>query len=360
MDANTICITAVGAFCPVGLDAEQVSASVRAGIPRKAESSIIGRHWEPLVLGYLPQDVLPSLVDKVEAGSAGMTSLQRRLLQLAGAALAEVFEGVKSEAERARVPLLLAGPRPAEGRDEILTQRVLDLLPQQASVSFDAKGSKLYTVGHAGLFQALVDARAILQGGTANYVVVGGVDSYVDPYRLELLEEENRLHRAGVMDGFTPGEGAACALLGTARQCQRDRRTPLAVLSGVGLGMEPGHRYSDDPYLGDGLANAFSSLFAAAPVADAPVKTVLAGFNGENFHGKEWGVAVLRNKESFAEGHAMEHPAEYAGDMGAALAPVMLATGALWLSEHKSAGPVLVWASSDAAERGAALLRPAA
>ena len=130
----------------------------------------------------------------------------------------------------------------------------------------------------------------------------------------------------------------------------------MAHLQGVGLGEEEGHRRSDKPYLGEGLSQAFEELFEKAPRNLGLIQTVFAGFNGEQFGAKEWGVAYARNQERFDETFQVEHPAEYIGDAGAALAPVMMAIGAFGLSQDMWGSPLILWASSDEADRGAALI----
>ena len=137
--------------------------------------------------------------------------------------------------------------------------------------------------------------------------------------------------------------------------------TPLAYISGVGVSDEEGHRYSEQPYLGEGLAAAVADVGAQLSKAglSEPAKLAMTGLNGESFSAKEWGVAHLRNRELLAEELQVEHPAEYTGDMGAALAPVMMGVATKWITNGHMTGPALVWASSDEAERGAAFLRSA-
>lgn len=190
-------------------------------------------------------------------------------------------------------------------------------------------------------------------------MVVGGVDSYFDAKRLTRLELEQRLLTTGLQDAFTPGEGAAFLLLASRAACVRHRLDPLAWIDAVGMGMEAGHRYSELTHRGDGLATAIGQTVRAIEEHGERVRLVMAGLTGESFHAKEWGVACVRHREAFAEPLRIEHPAEYTGDAGAALAPMMLAVTALELKGRRLEGPALVWAASEGAERGAALLRTA-
>jgi 3-oxoacyl-[acyl-carrier-protein] synthase-1 len=370
-------IVQVGAFCPVGLDARQAAASMRAGIPRKTESPIMDGQLEPIVLGHLPDEVLPPLVPALADLRAGLTTLQMRLLRLATPALHEVL-GVEPAKEgepdrkdprgRSTVlppglgslpPLLLVAP--ASASQPLVVPSLLGQLARQTGAPVDVAASRLFAIGHAGLFSAVEYARTqLFEPGKAELAVVGGVDSYLDLQRLSELDADGRLPTDLPKDAFTPGEGAAFVLIAPRSTCRRFGLEPLAWISAVGLGTEAGHRRSTEPFRGDGLALAFARALAGRDQEPAePMRAVMAGFTGESCHAKEWGVALLRHAECFAQALRVEHPAEYTGDMGAALAPMMLAITALGLRRGHIVGPVLVWASSDGPERGALVVRAA-
>lgn len=374
-----LAIVRTGIICPVGLDAEQSASSIWAGVMRKQETSIMDRRFEPIVMGTMPYGVLPELVEPLEEVRPGLTSLQRRLLRLATPALQEVLgvevsEDAKPGEDEPRFestvlpkglkplpPLLVAGPQPHPERPEIMTGRFIGQLAVQSGVPVDVAASRVFPTGHAGFFAALQHAQTQVIGpGRAEFAVVGGVDSYLDLYRLALLEQEERLITFGVQDAFTPGEAAAFVLVASRVACRRYGMKPLAWIDAVGVAREPGHRYSEEPYKGDGLAEAFRQVFEAGSNVP-PVKLVMAGFTGESFHCKEWGVAQLRSKKRFAETLRIEHSAEYTGDPGAALAPMMLGVtvGAFGQAELGIEGPAMVWGSSEQGQRGALLVQVA-
>lgn len=372
--SEPLAIVRVGCFCPVGLDAETTAAALWAGTPNKSETSIMDRRFEPIVMGHLPIDVLPGLVEPLEDHRLGLTALQRRLLRLAAPALQEVLDvevtdakpGEKEPRFRAKVlphglaplpPLLLAGPQPSPGRAEIVTGRMLGQLALQAGVPVDVTASRVFPTGHAGFFAALQHAQTQVIGARrAELAVVGGVDSYLDLYRLALLDQEERLLTFGVQDAFTPGEAAAFVLVASRNACQRYRLQPLAWIDAVGVAQEPGHRYSEQPYLGEGLAAAVGQVLGQP---GSPVRLVMAGFTGESMHAKEWGVAHVRNRGRLADPLRVEHSAEYTGDAGAGLAPLMLVAAVLGMRDGDVQGPALVWASSEQAQRGALVVRAA-
>lgn len=344
-------IIAVGMVTPVGVAAAPAAAAVRAGIARLNESKVLNKDGEPLVMSWVKEEHLPPLSPSLEKLSA-VTAHARRLLRLAAPALQEALEPCP---DPAAIPVFL-GLRepwpdlPAAGAD------LLKHLEHQSQRTFAISRSKVFPQGRASGLVALEQALKLLSSDkNTPFVVVGGVDSYQEPALLTRLESEGRIPTGLITDGFIPGEGAAFLLLARPGQARRLGLTPLAGLDGVGLGEEKGHRYSSDPYLGEGLAGAFARLFAQAEVP-SPIRSVYAGLNGESFWAKEWGVAYLRNAKRFAEKVQIEHPVQSFGDPGAALGPLMVGLAVVGLQRGYREAPCLVWCSSDRETRGAVLV----
>lgn len=346
-------ILRVGMVSPVGLTAEVTAAAVGAGIDRFAESSILDRRFNPLVMSLVATPDLPPLLPAVDA-LPGLTSRQMRMLRLAGVALRECL----GEAPPAKpgLPLLLAGPEPLpEGRPAPAGPAFLEQLAAQAERPLELARSKVIPAGRAGVMAALEEALAGLAARRYDQVLVGGVDTYLDLYLLGTLDLEERLKATGTFDGFIPGEGAAFLWLARPGTGARRGVPVLGKIEGAATAEEAGHRYSKQaPYRGDGLDAALKKLFAQAPGGAIP--TVYAGFNGENFMAKEWGVAALRHKKRLPDDIVMEHPADCVGDAGAALGAMLVAVAALAVKGGDRKGPALVWCSSDLATRGAALV----
>jgi 3-oxoacyl-[acyl-carrier-protein] synthase I len=122
--------------------------------------------------------------------------------------------------------------------------------------------------------------------------------------------------------------------------------------------MDPGHRYGSEPARGEGLAVALDLLRQQAS-PPAPIATTFAGFNGENFDGKLWGVARMRHNDLFSPEMVIDHPADKYGDAGAATGAILMALAAKSLVSGARKGPALVWAASDREPRACALVSPA-
>lgn len=348
-------ILAAGMVTSVGLDAVRTAAAVRAGLSRFHESAIQDRRGEPIVLATVPDADLPRLHPSL-AQDPRMTPRHGRMLCLAASALREALQPV-SRAER--VPLLLSLPEDLPGRRPFGAPSFLRWLGVQADLELAWDRSAVFSLGRAGGIAALEEALRRLSGLSDSHVLVGGVDTHLDRGLLDALDREGRLRGAGRMDGFTPGEGAGFVLVAPVGSAARDGRAPLASIDAAAMGREPGHRYSEEPYLGDGLDAALRALFAALPEDIGKVRTVHAGLNGEHFHAKEWGVAAIRHAGRLAEDLAVEHPADCLGDPGAALAPLLIGLAALGAQRGYRRPPCLVWCASDLQPRGAALLRAA-
>lgn len=348
MTGEGVWIVKTGMITPVGIGTAQTVTSVRAGINRFSESSVYNKRFAPMTLALLPEEALPPLMPDIDA--TGLTSRQIRLLRLATPALQEATKGI---AQPDSIPLFLGAPEALPGRALPITEKFLLQLQKQAEVKFNIAASKVFPNGRAAGLIALHEAVKLIASGAAPQVLVGGIDSYLDLYLLGTLDMEDRVLAEGVMDSFCPGEGACFLLLSSPRV---RGLTPLARVAGTAMGKELGHRYSDLPYKGDGLAQTFQSVLAAANASPGEVRTVYAGFNGENFWTKEWGVAFLRSKDKFAESFSVEHPVDCFGDTGAALGPLMIGIAADNLSKGHVESGCLVWCSSDREERGAALL----
>jgi 3-oxoacyl-[acyl-carrier-protein] synthase-1 len=351
-DADIV-IASAGLVTPVGLSLKETAASARARVARLREIDWRDRRFEPFVVGTVPDEGLPDLAAPL--AELPLQTREARMLRLAQVAMEEALAPL-ADAKR-RVPLLLGLPE-HHTTQPLDPKRFLAHLDLQCPGRIDVAASVAAPRGRAAGLMALRQAQRWLAAGTHEAVLVGGVDSLVDLYVLGTLDLEQRIRGETISDGFTPSEGAAFLLLTTAEHGREQRLPTLAPLLATASGQEEGHLYAEAAYRGDGLAATFAQLFAQAPAQ--PVATVYCSFNGERYWAREFGVARTRQAAAFAPEAAMEHPAEVFGDLGAAHGPALLALAAHALREGYRASPCLVYASSDHADRAAALLARAA
>ncbi|MCG5052057.1 MAG: hypothetical protein KA712_03765 [Myxococcales bacterium] len=345
-------LLASGALCALGIGVAQIWAAARAGLSRTAASPLRGGSGEPLTLALVPEDALAPLDPALEAQHPAQ--VEGRLLRLMASPLAEIASGPLASAP---LPLYLGMPEPEPGFGRAFDdRRFLSQVAQLAAVPIDPARSRVFRQGRAAGFFALAAAEEALARGDFTHVLVGGVDSYLDPVRLARLDAEGRLLGPHTMDGFIPGEGAAVLLLA---------KVPPAAgvaacrLSGVATAFDAGHRYAEAPALGEGLAAALESLRAAGRGPQGPAEVVFAGLTGESFGAKTWGVAQLRHRDLISPEALLEHPAEGFGDVGAAMGPLLLALADASLVLGHRDGPALVWANADRGPCGCAFIETA-
>lgn len=347
-------ITATSVLCAAGGGAEQLWASVRAGIGRIASVPLMDRSFEPIRMGLVPEEALePQLPSELE--SIPLPLRARRMLRLAVPALRTVAESVAASPVR----LFLGVPQLALADTPWIRGFALHL-SKMSGLAIDAPGSRVVPAGRAAALCALELALEALESDPGRPVVVGGVDTYLDVRLLASLEAQGRILRSGVMDGFIPGEGAAFAVLADpasgAKALDEEKNGAVVAVEAAASASDPGHRSGTEPARGEGLAQAVELLRGRLRRAVEPVSSTFAGFNGESFDAKAWGVARLRHFDFFAPEMVLEHPADCFGDAGAATGAILLCLASQALSAGDRAGPGLVWSASDGESCACALL----
>lgn len=330
-------IAATGMLTPVGMNTAMTAASVKAGINVYQATTMCDGYFSPIKMAQVPEDALPPLSAQLK-NQPGLTARQSRMLRLAQPALSEVLTGINHP-----LAVFMAGPEPLPNAPLPMRSLFLKHLQVQTGFSFDFDNSKVFPMGRAGTFYALEYAFRFLESSDQELVLVGGVDTYWDAMTLGVLARDKRLLTDnGGADGFVPGEGAGFMLLSKNEHLQGKRQ-----VFRPGLSEEPGHRYSEEPYKGEGLSLAFRQAIQSSNTSK--IKYIYSSLNGESYGAKEYGVAVTRNSSIINGDIAHTHPADCYGDLGAASGVVSLS-----LSSINSTGPTLCYCSSDGAFRGAA------
>jgi 3-oxoacyl-[acyl-carrier-protein] synthase-1 len=343
----TATIGATHVLCSIGNGTEQVWASARAGVAQIVSSHVMDRHFDAIQMGLVPEDALAPLIPEIDV--LPLPSRARRMLRLAAPSLRSVGTGLGQP-----VPVFVGVPDLAV--DEAPWLRDLPAhLGRLSDVQVDLDRSAVVPRGRAAALIALSHALDLLRSEPSRVVIVGGVDSYLDLRLLASLDSEQRILGPRVMDGFIPGEGSAFYLL-AGPDATNAPAGPRVVVHAAASTKDPGHRYGDAPARGEGLALALEKARQQLDASMPPMATTFAGFNGESFDAKLWGVARLRHNDFFSPGMVIEHPADKYGDAGAATGAILVALAAKALESGTRQGPALVWAASDREPRACALM----
>jgi 3-oxoacyl-[acyl-carrier-protein] synthase-1 len=172
------------------------------------------------------------------------------------------------------------------------------------------------------------------------------------------LEECDQLHSGGALNnawGFIPGEAAGAVLIGS-HASQAHVKSHGQILA-IGLAQETKLIKSEDVCIGEGLTQAFRQAFQSLP-AGSSIDNIFCDMNGEAYRADEYGFTALRTKDRFRRPTDFIAPADCWGDVGAAGAALHLAMAVACCANGYGHGPLsLVWASSEAGQRGAVVVQ---
>lgn len=332
---------------PLGLEPGLMATAVNAGISAIDETAILNKRLKAIKMARVPESVLPPLNPKLAA--AHLPARQERLLRMASPALLQLQPLIPKDTP---IPLVVALPEIIPGISHSWRGNAIEQLSLQSDLKLDVQNSRVAEIGRAGGLHAIKHVFQLMEAGQ-DWVLLGGLDSYWDPELLARLDAEDRLLVEGALDGFQPGEGA-CFVLFASERLLANLPAPHIALYRPGNAQEPGHRYSDQPYRGDGLANAVRDAIAQAP---ATIDSVWTGMIYDSFCSKEFGVAITRNSAHFAPGFGQKHPVDCFGDLGSAIGPTLIALIFALASRDKKIGRHhLLCCSSDMAYRSAVRL----
>lgn len=339
-------LAASGMTTPLGINTAMTAAAVKASISAYTLSDYYNRHFQPIKVAAMP----PALFDGQDFDATDWTgSHARRLAFITTLAAEHVFANISPAAP---IPLILAMPEPITARQQ--ESGLGNHLAQHFPDWINPVLSRSIYSGRAAGMEALGFAFDYLYDQPGEFILIGGSDSYLDDLRLTALDQADRLVTPESSNGFVPAEASGFLLL------TRNPHHALVVnghriaLHPPGIAEEPGHLYSDEPYRGDGLDQAFKKALANAPAQ--PIPRIYSSMNGEHYWAKEYGVAYMRNRHHFSESVDIKHPADSYGDIGSATAPVLIALAAQQLLAAAKDHAYLVYSSSDGPKRGAIIL----
>lgn len=320
IQAPTLALISTGMITSVGGSSAVCAAAVNAGIAGYKESGYFNKRNRPIRIASIPEGALEPLEESLKPHVNQLPSSHSYLLRIASQALQECVSVCSTQKP---IPIFMACPEVIAGTPPRIHSGFLKHLQVQSKVNIDIQSSRLSFTGRAGGFEMIEFAFKYFEATGSDYALIGGVDSYkYCLYQLGFLDSEDRLLVEGSGDGFIPGDGGGFLLLASAAAVAKHGLTPILKIAYPASAQEPGHRYSEEPYCGAGLAAAFA--MALKDVADGQVDSIYTSLNGESFGNKELGVALTRSRAKIEADAKILHPADCFGDIGAAFGPVLL------------------------------------
>jgi len=344
---RSVFIVGLGAQTSLGMDLPSTAAAVRAGISMTQE--------HPYVVDKCGNSMMVSTASYISERVRGSHRLGALLLPV----LLEAFQSGHhhlNDNKNVALPIYLGLPECRPGLADNVVEQIASQL--QGTMPWKISRDKISTrlCGHAAGLLALQDGYRALRNGTTNQCLVAGVDSYLEPLTLEWLDEKDQIHSTDNSWGFVPGEAAGACLLVSQRDCSQVSEEMVGKILGFGEGNEEHSMFKKSVCVGRGLSTAFDGALAHLPM-NTMVNEIICDMNGEPFRGNEFGFTMVRHSKSFHEDCDFLTPADCWGDVGAASGPLHIALAlASGNAEYSEKSKTLIWASSEAGCRAAALI----
>lgn len=340
-------IANMGMITSIGHSTITNSVAVAAGVSGYQRTHHRSKNGDPITMALVPPAVFEEFASEIEECNPYNAQFDHRIKM----AIIAAQESCKGQPLTQPVPLMLAMPE--TDLEPVMPHGLLTRnLAEHCAPAISPELTRSFHSGRAAGIEAIEFAFRHLAGNP--FILIGGSDSYIHTKQIKRLDESNRLLTIQSPDSFAAGEGACFLLLTSNPQLAMVKNDCMIALHPPGLAEEPGHMYSDIPYRGDGLDQAFKS--ALANQAAQSIDAIYSSMNGENFWAKEYGVAYLRNKSKFKDPVRTEHPADCYGDLGCATATALIAIATENLWNKKSQQKHLIYSSSDTATRGAIVI----
>lgn len=346
MSDTALYVAGLGVITAIGANTAMTAAALRAGVSGYRASRFFTQGTrQPITMAQIPSEILELPDFDFDEGS--YDNLRIIMARLA------LREALGDRTIQRPIPLLLTVPEPEEPASD--HKRFIAALCQQKDLPLAANGVRYLASGRAAGIEGLALAQHLLTQQKAEFVLIGGSDSYAKLARLRQLEEGGRLLTPVNRDGFAPGEGAGFVLLTTDPARAKARDGYAVVLCQPASGEEVGHLHSAEPYRAEGLDRVFKQVLQG--YAGDRIETIYASLNGEHYFAKEYGVAFVRNSMHFHDQVKLQHPADCLGDLGAATGAILLALAAADLWKRRGVGASLVYSASDGPMRAAVLVK---
>jgi 3-oxoacyl-[acyl-carrier-protein] synthase-1 len=339
--SSALAIKASGMVTAVGLSAPASLAAIRARLRNVNVTNLWDKHsGKFLAAGRVP---LPHWWIGIG-----------KLAELVAPAINECLTAAQP-VPRHEIPVLLGVSSPDRpcrlpGLDQHILGEVQDRLACQLH-----RGSLVIRRDHVSIAAGLRLAEELIRQQQAPCCIVAGVDSLVQQDLVEYYLDRRRLLTERNSNGFCVGEAGSAVLVAPAGQ---DSVGELQIL-GIGIAREKATIESEEPLQAEGLIQAIRGAFGASATGYEDVQYRITDLNGEHYKFKEMALAMVRFQGK-PKGKLFDlwHPAEYIGDVGAAIGPIVLGLALHAGQKGYGNGPtVLCTFGNDDGERAAMVVR---
>jgi 3-oxoacyl-[acyl-carrier-protein] synthase-1 len=380
MSHQPVAITGLGMATSLGTDAPNVCAAARAGITRPSKLTCMnfggarhfGRetrdgvlpitgHMGPVAPGFTAKAKLTLLGSGALADLLSRAGLEPRdlakcpiLVNVSDRFLEQAYE---ARIETGAIPERFSYP-PQQWKTTAAD--VLGLVLKRVGAEIPPSNRELYFGGHAGFAVAVHQACEHIRCGQAERVIVGAIDSCVEPRFLDAAASIHTLKTGDNPVGFSPGEASVFALLEGTRSVNTPRKI-AAWVAGAGFDEDLSHQFTEKPAVGNALARAIQKAVSQS-TSRSTSAFVVGDLNGSERRATDWGYAILRLRRNLNVGDLpLWLPSMSFGECGAAAGGLATCLAVRAFQRGYAPGAqALIALASDSGARASLILEQAA
>lgn len=344
-------IISAGAVTSVGMSLATTNAAIHAGLDNFQDTAFMNM-GSPVIGAAIQYNAHPTLPNPTMRGHERLAAFVRMAIEEC-----LLNAGINLPCQYPIPILLVLGEAERYGRtDELVTY----CQQAYAALLSSAHQTPFYRaeVGCVGVIEALQAANKLLENDDTPFVLLVGVDSWLNVPDIQFAIEHERLISPENASGFIPSEGAAAILVANPDSVKHhtnvNPETQLRI-TGIGSAEEEAILYSDAPCYGKGLAKAIRQALDQSQLSLSDVMLELNDLTSEPYFFEETAYARSRLlRKSMPSGFTRLQPANSTGNLGAAFGPLLL--GLAWQSAQEQPiphAPILISLSSSGEARGA-------
>ena len=186
-------IAGIGMITPVGAHTTMTAAAVKAAMSAYQISNKSTQLGERITMTRVPREIFESMQAGIDQGRYQSAQYDHIIIM----AILALGEAVSGQSIKKPVPLILATPEAHPNVSYVPTELLVTNLVNQKDLPLHTDLVRCVHAGRAGGIQGLALAQHFLTHQKADFVLLGGSDSYWDASRLGELDEEGRLLTPG-------------------------------------------------------------------------------------------------------------------------------------------------------------------
>ncbi|GHG84319.1 TIGR02270 family protein [Comamonas sp. JC664] len=249
-------------------------------------------------------------------------------------------------------------PRAAAQLASRISEELLPLLVRLTGLHIPREHQRVFPQDALGFLRALTEAQQALRQGLLDRCIVGGIDSLVEPVRLQALKALGLLKVPSQPSRMLPGEAAAFLVLERHKEARQHGAPVLATCEAIRAPSVLVEKWEGPAKAGRALANTLAETLSSLTDQGQRTGQIIGGLNGHDRRAYSWGHALPILEPRMLGQLPLWSPAESFGELGAATGAVAVCMAVRDFARGATASPhSLVWLMGDEGDSGSFYVR---